>query len=72
MDYKTFISSLAHKTGCDNGTATRLVEGFCTIVREECANSDRVAIPGFGSFEGMMRKSQPTLPQAGACSCHRQ
>ena len=64
MDYKTFISSLAHKTGCDNGTATRLVEGFCTIVREECANSYRVAIPGFGSFEGVKHDEEITTDLA--------
>lgn len=60
MDYKTFISSLARKTGCDNDTATRLVESFGTIVREECGKTHRVAIPGFGSFEGIKHDEEIT------------
>lgn len=53
MDYKTFVSNLARKTGCNNDTAAGLVESFGMILREECGNTGRVAIPGFGSFEGI-------------------
>ena len=53
MDYKTLTATIARKTGCDAAMAQRMIEGFCTIVREECADVNRVAIPGFGSFEGV-------------------
>jgi len=53
MDNKNFISNLAQRLGCDNATAQRLVDGFGTIVRETCADAGKVAIPGFGTFEGV-------------------
>lgn len=52
MDNKTFIINLAQRLGCDHDTAQKLTDGFCSVVREECAAANRVAIPGFGSFEG--------------------
>lgn len=55
MDYKTFVSTLARKMGCGNDSATKFVEDFVTLVRDECGNTNRLAIPGFGSFEGIKR-----------------
>ena len=52
MDNRKFIEGLAKRLGCDNDTAMRLTEGFGVVVREECAKANRVAIPGFGTFEG--------------------
>lgn len=52
MDNKTFIAALSRKMGCDAAKAQQLTDGFCTLLREECAGANRVAIPGFGSFTG--------------------
>lgn len=52
MDNKAFISALAQQTGCDAGQITRLIEGFASVLRRECADCNKVAIPGFGTFEG--------------------
>lgn len=41
--------------GCDNDSAAKFVDSFSAVVREECGNADRLAIPGFGSFEGKKR-----------------
>lgn len=46
--------------GCDTDTATHLVESFSTLVREECGKTNRVAIPGFGSFEGIKHDEEIT------------
>ncbi len=58
MDYKAFISGLAHKLDCDTTTAGKLVDGFVAIVREETANANRVALPGFGTFEGVKHEEE--------------
>lgn len=52
MDNKTFQNLLAQRMKCDNEAAARLIEGFGIIIREQCSNAGKVAIPGFGSFEG--------------------
>lgn len=53
MDNKTFVGRLAQRLRCETETATRLVEGFGMIIREQCGEAGRVAVPGFGSFEGV-------------------
>lgn len=53
MDNKTFAAGLAQKLACDAATAARLIEGFGMILREQCGEENRVAIPGFGTFEGV-------------------
>lgn len=53
MDNKTFVNKLAQRLRCDNETAARLTEGLGVILREQCGESARVAVPGFGSFEGV-------------------
>lgn len=53
MDNKIFLTQLAKRLRCDNETVTRLVDGFGVILREQCGNAARVAVPGFGSFEGV-------------------
>lgn len=52
MDNKTFTAALARKMGCDVTKAQHLLDGFRTLLREECSMANRVAIPGFGSFTG--------------------
>lgn len=53
MDSKTFTGNLASRTGCDTTTAAKLTDAFAAIVREQCGEGNRVAIPGFGTFEGV-------------------
>lgn len=60
MDNRKFIENLAKRLGCDNDTAMRLTEGFSVVVREECAKANRVAIPGFGTFEGVKHDEEIT------------
>lgn len=60
MDNRKFIEGLAKRLGCDNDTAMRLTEGFGVVVREECAKANRVAIPGFGTFEGVKHDEEIT------------
>lgn len=60
MDNRKFIEGLAKRLGCDNDTAMRLTEGFEVVVREECAKANRVAIPGFGTFEGVKHEEEIT------------
>jgi len=64
MDNKTFIATLARKLGSDATGAQTLVDGFCAIVREECAKANRLAIPGFGSFEGVKHDEEITTDLA--------
>jgi nucleoid DNA-binding protein len=52
MDNKSFQSQLSQRLRCDNAATTRLLEGFGVIIREQCSNAAKVALPGFGSFEG--------------------
>ena len=59
MDNKTFIDNLAQRLGCDTPTAQRLMNDFITVLQEECAQTNRVAIPGFGSFGG--KKNEETI-----------
>lgn len=64
MDSKTFITSLANRTGCDTTMAAKLAEGFATILREQCGEGNRVAIPGFGTFEGLKHDEEITTDLA--------
>lgn len=52
MDNKTFHTILAQRLRCDNEATARLIEGFGMIIKEQCSNAGKVAIPGFGAFEG--------------------
>ncbi len=67
MDHKTFTSDLAARLGCDPAKASNLLETFATIVREECAATNRVAIPGFGSFEGVKHDEEIVNDLAAGC-----
>lgn len=58
MDNKAFISALAQETGCGTEQVARLVEGFAALLRRECADLNRVAIPGFGAFQGEKKEEE--------------
>ena len=52
MDNKNFPKSACPANEVRQRAAARLIEGFGIIIREQCSNAGKVAIPGFGSFEG--------------------
>ncbi len=60
MDNRSFVGSLAQRLGCDAATAARLIDGFGMILREQCGEENRVAIPGFGTFEGVKHDEEIT------------
>lgn len=53
MENKILLERISEKLACDSATAERLLDGFATILREQCGDDNRVAIPGFGTFEGV-------------------
>ena len=60
MDNMSFTCNLAKRLVCDAETAARLLEGFSMILREQCGEENRVAIPGFGTFEGIKHDEEIT------------
>lgn len=58
MEHKNICSVISEKTGMDTRTVARLLEEFASIIGGECAELNRVAIPGFGSFEGVKHEEE--------------
>ena len=58
MEHKNICSVISEKTGMDSRTAARLLEEFASVLGSECAELNRVAIPGFGSFEGVKHEEE--------------
>lgn len=58
MDNKGFTAAMAQQMGCDTEQVARLVSGFASILKRECADLNRIAIPGFGAFEGVKRDEE--------------
>lgn len=58
MDNKQFITAIAEQLGCAPEQVKRLVGGFASILKRECADLNRVAIPGFGTFEGVKKDEE--------------
>ena len=67
MDSKTFTSTLAGRQACEPSEAARLIEGFAAVIREQCGCGNRVALPGFGTFEGVKRDEEITTDLATGC-----
>lgn len=64
MDTKTFTNRIAQRMGCNYAEAEKLVDSFAKIVSEQCAECNRVALPGFGSFEGVKHDEEITCDLA--------
>ena len=47
------ISDISRRSSIDAARVARFLAVFAGIVREECGNENNVAIPGFGTFEGV-------------------
>lgn len=52
MDNKSFINTLAHNTSIETSKISSFIECFAEIIAEECGNENKIALPGFGTFEG--------------------
>lgn len=50
MEHKSFINTLAKALERDRRDVNALVDALAIVIRENCAELDAVAIPGFGSF----------------------
>lgn len=53
MEHNIKLSEISEKSGIDVERVASLLQEFASIVGKECADMNRVAIPGFGSFEGI-------------------
>ena len=51
MDNKSFITTLEQRIG--DPRTPMLLEALIGLVREQSMQSNRIAFPGFGSFEGV-------------------
>lgn len=51
MDNKSFIESLAEKSGLDKEKVSKTIEDMCEIIAETIMEEDCVVIPAFGCFE---------------------
>lgn len=47
------ISDISRRSSIDAARVARFLAVFADIIREECGNENNVAIPGFGTFEGV-------------------
>ena len=47
------IFDISRRSSIDAARVARFLAVFADIIREECGNENNVAIPGFGTFEGV-------------------
>lgn len=50
MEHKSFINSLTKALDRNRHDVTALIDALAIVIRDNCAELDAVAIPGFGSF----------------------
>lgn len=50
---KSFIEAVAAKAVIPDSEVSGMLDALITVIRNECGNGNRVAIPGFGAFEGV-------------------
>lgn len=53
MEHNIKLSEISEKTGMDVSAVGNLMKEFAAVLARECADMNRVAIPGFGAFEGV-------------------
>lgn len=61
MDYKQFRRRLGEITGRNASDIDALTEGLAVILQETCAELNTVAIPTFGSFDGVKKLEQESV-----------
>lgn len=47
------LSDISRRTSTDAGRVAEFLSLFADVIRDECGNENKIAIPGFGTFEGM-------------------
>lgn len=52
MDNHQILNIIARKMNLEASTVERLMEGFATVIAEQCQQEHRIAIPALGSFFG--------------------
>jgi len=60
MDNKAFVTHLAQRMACDTSCAGRMLDSFASLLGEQCGRGNKVAIPGFGTFEGIKHNEEIT------------
>lgn len=58
MDRKTFLATLAKRTGRDRKDVEALLEGLAHAIDRHCSEMDIVAVPGFGNFKAEKHDEQ--------------
>ena len=58
MDNRSFINKLAQSTETDTKDTSRLVKELVGIIAKCCETNEKVAIPGFGTFEFIKNKEK--------------
>lgn len=58
MENKAFVVSLTSKLGISAEKTGQLINAFSELLVRECADENRIAIPGFGSFEGVKKAEE--------------
>lgn len=52
MKPKTLLETISEKTGVEPSVTTEFFKEIAKIIAEECGQENKIAIPGFGNFEG--------------------
>lgn len=58
MTKKDLIRRVAHKSGCSQQDATRIVDALTATIEEAFVSGQRVSLPGFGTFDLALRKAR--------------
>lgn len=58
MNKQELIGALREKTGMEKKAAETFLNAFTDVVRETLAAGDKIALPGFGSFEVAVRSGR--------------
>ena len=61
MDSKKLVDTVAKNLGRSTDDVNKLMEAFAGVLATRCGDMDSVHIPGFGSFEPVMRKERITV-----------
>ncbi|MCH5215542.1 MAG: HU family DNA-binding protein [Muribaculaceae bacterium] len=66
MDSKQLIRALADRSGRSSKDTETLLNGFVSVIKNQCSAMNTISIPGFGSFEPRKRMERITVhPSTG-------
>ena len=60
MDNKKLVETVAKNLGRSTDDVNKLMEALVGVLSARCGDMDSVHVPGFGSFEPVMRKERVT------------